>query len=325
MRAIVLCVVMCAASARAVPELAVSVEEADVLFGPALSGKAGEALKARIEKRRAVCAGDDEAVRRCRIEGGLKELFGKDKAAASVAVDLFRKTGTVVGLLPEQVMDGQYRGMLRLVPRLPTGAHRRHLNEAAAALTGLDEFFVDLEARAAKATLGDPKRVSFRTRPLGLRFFESVKRRTPSAFAEGWTVSHNVSGSLFWSPRATADTYVHEIFHLNDEARAWWSARALKDVYGRIVARCGIDKACLTPYAPDGIVVKGGTYYAFMPDNGVIEYAADVGKRYVVEHRALFAGKAPKVPFRCATPENAEAWRLVVDEFFGGIDLLPPC
>ncbi len=178
--------------------------------------------------------------------------------------------------------------------------------------------------------------VAFRHRPLGLRFFESVKRKTPSAFAEGWTVSHNVNGSLFWSPRATADTYVHEIFHLNDEVRGWWSKRALQNVYDRIVAICGVDVAklganaatyngCLKPYAPDGIVVKGGVYYAFMPQNGVIEYAADVGKRYVVEHRALLEGKAPATPFRCQSKENDEAWRLVVDEFFGGIDLLPPC
>ena len=29
--------------------------------------------------------------------------------------------------------------------------------------------------------------------------------------------------------------------------------------------------------------------------------------------------------FKCGPPENARAWRLLVDEFFGGLDRTPAC
>jgi hypothetical protein len=32
-----------------------------------------------------------------------------------------------------------------------------------------------------------------------------------------------------------------------------------------------------------------------------------------------------KPPFKCGPPENAKAWDLLKDEFFGGVDLVPPC
>jgi hypothetical protein len=256
----------------------------------------------------------------CRIRGLLGHAYQGDPAAARAAVALYDDTGTVAGLLPEQDFDGAYRGTLHLVPRLPVHAHRRHLEMAASALRDFDSFFAELERRSGR-------KVAFRWRPLGLRFFESVKRRTPSAVATGWTISHNVNGSLFTSATRTRETYVHEVFHLNDQARGWWSLQALSDVYRRIVARCGTAIACLKPFAPDDIIVRGrgGTYYAFMPDNGVTEYAADVAKRWVVEHHGALAGKPPKTPWRCQTPENMEAWHAVADAFFGGIDLLPPC
>jgi hypothetical protein len=282
-----------------------------------------EPLAGRLADDDARCradAADDDDVDRCRIRGLIGHIYGGDPAAARVALALYDDTGTVAGLLPAQDFDGAYRGKLRLEPRLPVHAHRRHLEMAAAALRDFDTFFAEVQRRSGR-------KVAFRWRPLGLRFFESVKRRTPSAVATGWTISHNVNGSLFTSPTRTRETYVHEVFHLNDQARGWWSQKALGDVYRRIVARCGTAIPCLKPYAPDDIIVRGrgGTYYAFMPDNGVTEYAADVAKRWVVEHRAALAGKAPKVPWRCQTPENSEAWHAVADAFFGGIDLLPPC
>ena len=30
-------------------------------------------------------------------------------------------------------------------------------------------------------------------------------------------------------------------------------------------------------------------------------------------------------PFKCLTSENAEAWALIVERFFGGVDRLPAC
>jgi hypothetical protein len=56
-----------------------------------------------------------------------------------------------------------------------------------------------------------------------------------------------------------------------------------------------------------------------------MEYAADVGKRWYLEQRLVLAGKPVPSPWKCARPQNAEAWRLVTDEFFGSVDLTPPC
>jgi hypothetical protein len=75
-------------------------------------------------------------------------------------------------------------------------------------------------------------------------------------------------------------------------------------------------------------MVRGGTYYAFQPDNGdgVHEYAAELALRYYREQRALVRGEAPVLPpFKCGPEESARAWSLIVDEFFGGVDLVPDC
>ncbi len=268
----------------------------------------------------AVQPGCEEGTDAERISCLLEARFRADPLAAQAALALYRRTGAVVGLLPEQDFDGSYRGKLHFVPRLPVAEHRKHLEWLAAALTEFDELFTSLEQR-----LGKP--LSYRWRALELRFFESVKARTPSAWASEWNVSYNVNGSLFRSAAGVRETMFHELFHLNDFDRGGWSRRALSGVYDRIVARCGTAVKCLAPYSPDGIVVKvkGGTYYDFMPQNGVQEYAADVAKRWFVEHRALRAGEKVARPFKCATPENAEAWKLVVDEFFGGVDDVPAC
>lgn len=260
-----------------------------------------------------------------RIACLLDVRYRGDARAARIARELYAKTGSVAGLLPGQSMDGAYRGLIHLVPHLPVKAQRKHLEWLTAAMTEIDAFLI---AHAPPAAPGASS-MRYRWRDLDVRFFRSVKRRTPSAFASGWRVAYNVSGSLFTSAARVRETLFHEIFHLNDFDHGRWSTRALADVYGRIVARCGTDTACLTPYAPDGIRVRtrGGTYYAFMPDNGVREYAADVAKRWYVEHRARWKGeKAPgHKPWKCLAPENAEAWRLVVDEFFAGVDRTPPC
>lgn len=262
----------------------------------------------------------DEGAESERIACLVQARFAKDPQAAKVAVALYRQTGTVAGLLPEQDFDGLYRGKLHFVPRLPVGEHRKHLEWLAAALTEYDDFFTGLEKKAGKPT-------GYRWKPLELRFFESVKARTPSAWASDWCVGYNVAGSLFYSAAGVRETMFHELFHLNDFERGGWSRKALSAVYDRIVAKCGTAVKCLAPYSPDGIIVKmkGGTYYDFMPENGVQEYAADVAKRWFVEERELKAGRKVAKPFKCLTPENAEAWKLVADEFFGGVDDVPAC
>jgi hypothetical protein len=240
--------------------------------------------------------------------------YAKDPLAAKTASSLYAASGTVMGVLPEQDFDGGYRGQLHLVPHLPVGVDRKHLEWAAAALTDFDSFFTGLG--------GKP---NYRWRALDFRFFESVKRRTPSAYAVDWAVAYNVSGSLFLSEAGVRGTLFHEVFHLNDQGHRDWSRRALSDIYDRILNRCGTDVKCLTPYTPDSIKVRGGTYYDFQPGNGVGEYAADIARRYYTEHRALLKKEKPITPFKCGNADNAKAWSMVVDEFFGSIDLVPAC
>jgi len=254
--------------------------------------------------------GTEHAQIACLIEG----RYARDEKAKRLAVTLFEKTGTVVGKLEEQNFDGGYRGMLHLVPRLPTGALRTHLEWASAALLDYDDFFARLG--------GTPK---YRWRALEFRFFESVKRRTPSAFAVDWAVAYNVSGSLFGSEAGVRSTLFHEIFHLNDQARGNWSAKALGPVFDAIVTKCGTKVECLTPYVADSIKVKGGTYYAFQPGNGVGEYGADLARRYYLEQRAVLHGEKVAHPFKCGPEENGKAWALLVQEFFDGVDHVPAC
>ncbi len=240
--------------------------------------------------------------------------YAKDPAASKVAASLYAASGTVMGVLPEQDFDGGYRGKLHLIPRLPIGADRRHLEWAAGALLDFETFFKDLG--------GKP---NYRWRALDFRFFESVKRRTPSAYAVDWAVAYNVSGSLFGSEPGVRGTLFHEVFHLNDQAHGNWSLKALSSIYDRIVAKCGVSVKCLEPYTPDSIKVRGGTYYDFQPGNGVGEYAADIARRYYTEHRAWLKKEKPIKAFKCGHADNAKAWSLVVTEFFGGVDLIPEC
>lgn len=278
---------------------------------PPLSRLAAEDVLFLDEPHHADCREGDEAAQ---IRCLLQLRYAADAQTLALATRLYDATGTVAGQLPAQDFEGGYRGLLHLVPRLPTGALRHHLQWASASLLDFDDFL--------RALGGHP---TFRTRNLELRFFESLERRTPSAFAAGRLVAWNVNGSLFRSEAEARATLFHELFHLNDQARGDWSALALGRLYDGIVARCGVKTACLTPYTPDLLKVRGGTYYAFQPGNGVQEYAADLARRYFLEHRAHLHHEPALPRFKCGPPENAEAWQRMVDTFFDGVDLIPPC
>jgi hypothetical protein len=244
-----------------------------------------------------------------------------DREAAQIAIDLFDANGSVAGVQVEQDMDGGFRGKIHLVPEVPIHRYRKHLAWVAEASRGFDAFFEGVRGAARGP-------VRYRHRPLAFRFFRSVKRTTPSAYAEGWTVSYNVSGSLHGSADAVRETLFHEIFHLNDGDHGDWSKRALGEIFDAIVARCGTKVACLKPYAPGDTMVRGGTYYAFQPDNGesVHEYAAELAGRYFREQRAAMKGEPLGRPaFKCGPEENRRAWEALVAEFFGGADSVPPC
>lgn len=264
-----------------------------------------------------------QEVTRAVIECMLSERFRKDRRAQKSALALYRSAGAVAGVGSPEIMDGGYRGTIKLVPQLPTGGHRRHLEHVALALEDLTRVLGQLQERASAP-------MAFRWQHLVLRFVRSVGKRTPSAYADDWTVTYNVNGSLLGSAAGVRDTLVHELFHLNDQALRDWSVRTLSKDYDAIVARCSpkLARPCLAAYAPGSTTVRGGTYYAFQPDNGsgVHEYAAELALRYYREHRELLAtGKLAAPPFKCGPAENGRAWRALVDTFFAGVDRTPAC
>jgi hypothetical protein len=270
-------------------------------------------------------------VTRCRdlgdAEAGVRCLLGiaydGDERARALVLALYQEDGIVTGVEPRQTMDGGWRGQLELVPELPVGRYRRHLEYLLPAYRDFRSFFAKLAERAKSP-------IAYRHQPIRLRFFRSVGRTTPSAYASGWSVAYNVSGSLHTSADAVRETMFHETFHLNDTAHEMWSREALTVHYEAVLERCTrggkLQTPCLTPYAPNETMVRNGTYYAFQPGNGVWEYAAELAIRYYREHRRVFAGqKLDKKAFKCGPAPNAEAWRLIADEFFGGVDEIPPC
>jgi hypothetical protein len=225
----------------------------------------------------------------------------------------------------EYVMDGGFRGTIRIVPEMPVGRHEKHLGWIAASSEDFNTFFTGLASRGGRP-------IRYRHQPISWKFFRSVNRTTPSAYALDWSIGYNVSGSLHGSLDAVRETLFHEIFHLNDAARlsgpVQWSRKVLGALHDAILAKCGTRAPCLAPYAPTATMVRGGTYYAFQPDNGdaVNEYGADLATRYYREQRAILRGEKPLRPaFKCGPAENASAWKLMVEEFFGGVDLVPDC
>jgi hypothetical protein len=252
----------------------------------------------------------------------LADRYAKDPKAAALALALYRESGDVAGVGADEIMDGGYRGKIHLVPALPIRDDRTQLAWTLAAARAIDAFF------AAQFPDG-VARPAYRWRGLAFRFVRSVGKRTPSAYASGWSVTYNVAGSLLTSEGGVLETLFHELFHTNDEAHGDWSKTALGKDYAAILARCPkLAIKCLAPCAPGTTIVRGGTYYAFQQDNGdpVHEYAAELALRYFREQREMQrAGKLARPAFKCGPAENARSWQALVGEFFGGRDLVPTC
>jgi hypothetical protein len=215
-------------------------------------------------------------------------------------------------------MNGGYRGMIALVPALPTGPDKKHLDWTIAAFDDFASFFAALAPHATTP-------LAYRSTGIELRFMRSPKARTPSAYAQGWVVAYNLAGSLHTSAAAVRETLFHEVFHLNDAAHGDWSIKTLGKSYDAIVNKCGANTACLSRFAPNDTMVRGGTYYAFQPGNDVREYAAELSVRYLKEQRARLDGKTVTAPFKCGAEANGAAWSAFVAEFMGGADLVPAC
>jgi hypothetical protein len=254
------------------------------------------------------------------VEDQLARDFVSDPKARDVALALYRDLGDIVGAGSDEQMEGGYRGVIHLVPQLPIGKYRDHVVWIAGSMRAIDAFFAQLFA-------GQPA-PNYRWKPLAFRVVRSPGKRTPSAYATSWTVTYNVNGSLLTSQAAVQETLFHELFHDNDEAHGDWSATALAADFDAIVRKCGTRVACLDPYAPNVTKVRGGTYYAFQPNNGngVHEYAAELAVRYFDEQSAMLrTGKLTRKAFKCGPAENARAWQALITEFFAGRDLVPAC
>lgn len=292
------------------------------LFGSAVPPEAG------------ACASfgtDTKARVRCLL-GVRYDGHEREKA---LVLDLFDRFGTVVGQGEAETMDGGYRGTIRLRPTLPVGADQKHLVWLHDALVAIDDVMTKLDARASRSA--SPKRVAYRYAPVLVKFVRSLDgKRTPSGFANAWTYSYNVEGSLNTSAEAVRSLAVHEIFHLNDTTLGGgaWSHEALGEDVRAIMARCkvpnqkaaGAATPCLRPYSPTPLEVRGGTFYAFQPGNDVVmEYAAELATRVFDEARTTLAGGRVGAPFRCGPKENARAYAAMVDRFFAGQDLAPAC
>jgi hypothetical protein len=268
-----------------------------------------------------------EARVRCLFE----QRYHGDAQAAHLANAMFVRWKIIAGTEAAQTMNGGYRGMIRLEPAVPTGADRKHLVWLSEAFADFDRFFAELARFSASpsADAAPAGNIRYRYEPITLRFMRSVGARTPSAYAMDWTVAWNLNGSLHRSADAVRETLFHEIFHLNDATigrdESAWSLGALGSIFDGIVRKCGTKIPCLAPYSPNDTIVVGGTYYSFQPGNGVREYAAELALRYYREERATLRSLAPVKPFKCGPPENARAWNLLKDTFFGGIDAVPAC
>jgi hypothetical protein len=286
-----------------------------------------------------------EGKRSARIRCLLARRYKKDVRAARLARSIYDRTGSVVGLEPARRMDGGWRGKLKLVPALLVGRHRRHLKRIARALEDIDGFMRGLGKHLKKGggrSSTHRSRMRYRYTALAIKAFRSVRRRTPSAYAWGWSVAYNVNGSLLGHQRGVRETLFHELFHLNDHHHRDWSERVLGKLHKRIIQRCTLgrgqrrrqrqrthaklSKRCLKPYAPHRTTVRGGVYYAFHPESGVGEYGAELAVRYFLEQRAVLGKRRRRPPpFKCRNRVNARAWRLLAQEFFGGVDLVPAC
>jgi len=251
----------------------------------------------------------------------LRRALSRDARAGELVDLLSDRAGVAVASESPAWVTGAQGERVDVLPAAPVDEYRHHLSWLIASLEDFRGFLSAVQAQARGP-------VAFRAAPLEVRFFRTdpALSRFPSAYAQKWTVSYNVEGALHDTEDGVRETLFHELFHLNDEASEDWSSGALKPTYDRILARCGARHACLTPYAPHETVMAGGTYYAFQPGLGsVAEYAAELGVRYYREQRAAIGGTPLGRRFKCLTPENAEAWALLADTFFGGADLVPTC
>src|SRR5262249_7223171 len=70
----------------------------------------------------------------------IEHRYRDDAKAKALALTLFRATGDIAGVGPDEIMDGGYRGKIHLVPQLPTASYRQHLAWVSDAMLDIDRF-----------------------------------------------------------------------------------------------------------------------------------------------------------------------------------------
>jgi hypothetical protein len=262
----------------------------------------------------------DDVAWRAHVECLVDLRFASDPDARELARRLFARTGIVPGIEEKGAIDGYHGAAVELLPALPLGDDRRHLAWLTASFDAYDAFLAAIAARA-------PRPVTFFARASALRFYRTEPSSFPSAYVLAGTIGYNLEGPLHTNADDVRETLFHELFHVNDEARGAWSQAALGPVYDTILARCGDDHECFTPFAPHDTVVADGTFYAFDErTRDVREYGAELALRYYREHEAILGSKDPVAPpFKCLAEENRIAWERLRDDFFGGVDLSAEC
>src|SRR4051794_10624502 len=128
----------------------------------------------------------------------IEQAYRADAKASRLASELFQATGDVAGIGPEEVLDGGFRGTIKLVPQLPINGYRKHLLWITGSAKGIDQFFDGLFAGLAKP--------NYRWRALEFRFVRSLVKHRPSAYAFDWTIEYNVEGSLNISEKGVRET-----------------------------------------------------------------------------------------------------------------------
>jgi hypothetical protein len=234
------------------------------------------------------------------------------------ALTLYAETGSLAGLLPEETNQDSKGKKVQLKPARPIGRNKEHLIWIVDAMREYAHFFEELSKRQTKP-------IVMQYRPLDFRFFYTEAGGTPSAFAVGRNIGYNLNGTVNVHEEAVRDTLFHEIFHLNDVWQDNFSARILAPIESRVLATCKGNVKCLEAYAPTDTTMNGKPY-AFTDGGAGKEYAAELALRYFREQRLMIDGKPLPIPaFKCGPPENKEAMGLLVDAFFGGVDLVPAC
>lgn len=314
------------------PEVISSEKAAQLLF-PVGGKNNNEIWKLKLKS----CTGTDSEKIRCL----LRKKYSKYPKALKLAIDFYNRFGNVAGVRPEQTVDGGWRGILKMIPRLPVGRKHRHLAGVLASFKEYEMFFKWLSEKGKKHP-------NFRITNISFKFYVTPGRKTPSASAWKWNIAYNLNGSLLKNMDGIRETLYHELFHLNDAVHNNWSERKLRVTYDSILAKCRKYRVrgnrqsrryqkCLLPYAPyKTTVLKDNVFYAFHPESDAGEYAAELAVRYYLEHRAILKklpehkhkktlGYSARGNFKCGPKENLLVWNLIRDEFFGGNDLTPPC